>query len=145
MEPSSSLNIMSLEWLFSLFNKATYIDLIQKKSICNGCNTKCCVFRYCLTCLQGIEELVGVTICNMDLLNDIVVMVYNAYLAVNSAYGFGVLCQTLDQGITSLVLHFRFFGSSTWAHILVCCLYDPSSTHVIFDGVSIHEPLGSFP
>jgi hypothetical protein len=27
----------------------------------------------------------------------------------------------------------------------VYCLYDPSSTDAIFDGVSIHGPLGSFP
>jgi hypothetical protein len=67
---------------------------------------------------------------------------------MHSAYGFDLLCQTLDQGMTSSILHFRFFGSSTWAHIPVYCLYDPSSTNAIFDEflfmsarISFHLPL----
>jgi hypothetical protein len=54
-------------------------------------------------------------------------------------------CQTPDQVSTSLVLHFKFFGPSTWVQIPVYCLYYPSNTNVIFDGVSIHNSLGSFP
>jgi hypothetical protein len=36
------------------------------------------------------------------------------------------------QDMSSLVLHIKFFGSSTWAHILVFCLYNPSSANAIF-------------
>jgi hypothetical protein len=64
---------------------------------------------------------------------------------VHSAYGFDLLCQTFDLGMTLSVLLFKIFRSSTWAPILLYCLYDPSSKDVIFDGVSNHSPLGSFP
>jgi hypothetical protein len=37
------------------------------------------------------------------------------------------------------------FGSSTWSHNLVYCLYDPSIIDAIFDGVSIHSSQGLFP
>jgi hypothetical protein len=98
-----------------------------------------------LTCLQLIEELVGVTICDRDLLDVTVDTIHNAHLVVHSAYGFDVSFQTLDEGMTSLVLHFSFFGSSTWAHDFLYHLYDPSSMDVIFDGVSIYGLLRSFP
>jgi hypothetical protein len=63
---------------------------------------------------------------------------------VHFAYGFDLLCQTLDQGMTSSVLHFSFLDQVHGPIFSIYCLYDPSSTNVIFDGVSIHGPLGSF-
>lgn len=66
--------------------------------------------------------------CDRDLLDGIVDRVYNAHLAVHFAYGFDLLCLTLEQGMVSSILHFRVFGSSTSAQILVNCLYDPSNT-----------------
>jgi hypothetical protein len=48
--------------------------------------------------------------------------------------------------MSSSVLHFRFSKSSSWAHIPIYCLYELfSNTNDIFGGVSIHDPLGSFP
>jgi len=47
--------------------------------------------------------------------------------------------------MTSSVLHLRFIGSSSCGHTPLYCLYDPSNTYAMFDGVSIHSPLGSFP
>jgi hypothetical protein len=67
------------------------------------------------------------------------------YLVVHSTCAFDPLCQILDQGMTSLMLHFKFFGSNTWVHILVYCVHDPSNTNSIFDRVYIHDPLGMFP
>jgi hypothetical protein len=98
-----------------------------------------------LNFLQRIEELVGVTFCDKDILDDIVNKIYSSHLATHYIYGFDRLCQTLNQDMTSSILHFRFFGSRTWAQIPIYCLYDPSSSNAIFDGVSILGPLGWFP
>jgi hypothetical protein len=49
------------------------------------------------------------------------------------------------QDMTSSASHFRVFGSSIWAHIMVYCLYDPSNTNVIFDEVSIYRSARSIP
>jgi len=62
-----------------------------------------CVFECCLTCLQGIEELGGVIVCDRDLLDDTIDIVYSAHLAVHYAYGFYLFCQILDEGMTSSV------------------------------------------
>jgi hypothetical protein len=35
-------------------------------------------------------------------------IIYSAHLVVHFTYGFDLLCQTLDQGMTSSVLHFSF-------------------------------------
>ena len=69
------------------------------------------------------EELAGVSMCNRDPLDDTVEPIYNAHLAMHFIDGFDLLCQTLDQGMTSSVFHFRLFGSSIWAHILIYRLY----------------------
>jgi hypothetical protein len=98
-----------------------------------------------LTYLQEVEEFSGVTVCDKDLLDDTADTIYSAHLAMHSTYGFDLLCQTLDQGMTSSILHFKFVGSCTWVHILVYCRYDPFNTDTIFDGVSIYSPLRSFP
>jgi hypothetical protein len=49
---------------------------------------KSCVVKSCLACFQGIEELVGVTICDKDLLDDTVDTIYSAHLVRHFAYGF---------------------------------------------------------
>jgi hypothetical protein len=87
MKPFSLLNLLTLEWLFLLFNRATYIwvDLIQNSSICNDCHMEICVFKSCLARFQGIEELAIVTVCNMDLLNDIIDTIYSVHLAMHFA------------------------------------------------------------
>jgi hypothetical protein len=73
----------------------------------------------CLTCLQWIEEFVGVTTCVIDLLNDTIDIMCNTHLIMHFACGFDLLCQVLDQGMTSLVSHFSFLGSNIWAHTVV--------------------------
>ena len=67
---------------------------------------------------QEIEEPARVTNCNKDLLDDIADNVYSAHLTVHIAL-FDLLCQALDKGMTSSVLHFKLFRSSTWDHTLI--------------------------
>ena len=91
--------------------------------------------------IQKIEKFVRVTGFDKDLLDNTTQTFQSAHEVVHFAYGSDLLCQSLDQSMISSILHFKFFGSSTWAHIVMYCLYDPSSANAIFGGVSIHDPI----
>lgn len=52
---------------------------------------------------------------------------------MHSAYRFDLLCQTLNQVWLHQFFISCFFWSSTWAHILVYCLYDPFCTIFCLD------------
>jgi hypothetical protein len=94
-----------------------------------------------LAYLQGFEELVVIKICNMDLLNGIANTILNAHSTIHFVYGFDLLCQTLNHGMTSSIFHFNVLGSSTWAYVMVYHLYDPSCIDIMVDGVSTHSLL----
>jgi hypothetical protein len=69
-----SLNIMDLKWMFAQLHGATYdiwANQIKKKPICIFCHKEEHASKSCMVCLQIIEELARVTICDMDLLDDI--------------------------------------------------------------------------